>query len=35
MMNAVGAITGNHDATEVNPAFPGWWEGNLPPGDLP
>ena len=35
MMNAVGAITGNADATEVNPGFPGWWEGLLPPGDLP
>jgi len=35
MMNAVGAITGNWDATEVNPDFPGWWEDHLPPGDLP
>jgi hypothetical protein len=35
MMDAVGALTGNFDATEVNPAFPGWWEGYLPPGDLP
>jgi hypothetical protein len=35
MMNAVGAITGNWDPTEVNPDFPGWWEDHLPPGDLP
>jgi hypothetical protein len=35
MMNAVGAITGVSDSTEVNPAFPGWWEGHLPPGNLP
>jgi hypothetical protein len=35
MMNAVAAITGNDDATEVNPEFPGWWPGLLPPGDLP
>jgi hypothetical protein len=35
MLNAVGALTGNLDATEVNPAFPGWWEGYLPPGSLP
>ena len=35
LMNAVAAITGNDDATQVNPAFPGWWPGLLPPGDLP
>ncbi|MDX1734044.1 MAG: hypothetical protein R3228_06750 [Halioglobus sp.] len=35
MMRAVGDITTNHDATEVNPDFPGWWQDNLPPGDLP
>jgi len=35
MMAAVAAITGNDDATEVNPDFPGWWQGYLPPGDLP
>ncbi len=35
MMTAVGAITGNDDPTEVNPDFPGWWQGYLPPGDLP
>lgn len=35
MMNAVGTLTGNFDPTEVNPAFPGWWQGFLPPGDLP
>ena len=35
MMNAIGVLTGNTDATEVNPDFPGWWEGYLPAGDLP
>ena len=35
MMQAVGRLLGNMDPTEVNPDFPGWWEGNLPPGDLP
>jgi hypothetical protein len=35
MMNAVAAITGNDDPTDVNPDFPGWWPGHLPPGDLP
>jgi hypothetical protein len=35
MMRAVGTITGNSDSTQVNPTFPGWWEGYLPPGDLP
>jgi hypothetical protein len=35
MLNAVAALTGNDDATEVNPDFPGWWPGLLPPGDLP
>jgi hypothetical protein len=35
MLNAIGALTGNQDATQVNPAFPGWWEGHLPPGSLP
>jgi hypothetical protein len=35
MMKAVAAITGNADATEVNPDFPGWWQGFLPPGALP
>ena len=35
MMDAVAALTGNDDATEVNPDFPGWWQGYLPPGDLP
>ena len=35
MMRVVGEITDNHDSTEVNPDFPGWWQGNLPPGDLP
>jgi hypothetical protein len=35
MMRAVGAVTGNADATQVNPDFPGWWQGFLPPGNLP
>jgi len=35
MLDAVGVLTGNLDATEVNPAFAGWWEGYLPPGSLP
>jgi len=35
MMRVVGELTGNQDATEVNPDFPGWWQGKLPPGDLP
>ncbi len=35
MMQVVGDITANHDPTEVNPDFPGWWQDNLPPGDLP
>ena len=35
MMRAVGELTGNQDPTEVNPQFPGWWQGYLPPGDLP
>jgi hypothetical protein len=35
MMDAVAAVTGNADPTEVNPDFPGWWQGYLPPGDLP
>lgn len=35
MMDAVAALTGDDDPTEVNPAFPGWYQGFLPPGDLP
>jgi hypothetical protein len=35
MMRTVGELTGNFDATEVNPDFPGWWQQYLPPGDLP
>ncbi|MGK2928374.1 MAG: hypothetical protein ACSLFO_02235 [Acidimicrobiales bacterium] len=35
MMAAVAAITGDPDPTQVNPDFPGWWQGFLPPGDLP
>ena len=35
MMDAIGVLTGSSDATEVNPDFPGWWQGYLPPHDLP
>jgi len=35
MMDAIGVLTGNMDSTEVNPDFEGWWQGNLPPHDLP
>jgi hypothetical protein len=35
MMDAIGVLTGNSDPTEVNPAFKGWWQKNLPPHDLP
>lgn len=35
MMAAVAAITKRDDPTDVNPDFPGWWQGLLPPGDLP
>ena len=35
LLDAIGKLTGNADATEVNPDFPGWCEKNLPPGDLP
>ena len=35
MLDAIGKLTGNVDPTEVNPDFPGWYEKNLPPGDLP
>jgi hypothetical protein len=35
MMDAVAALTGNSDATQVNPDFEGWWQGHLPPGSLP
>lgn len=35
MMRSVGELSGNDDPTEVNPDFPGWWQGLLPPGDLP
>jgi hypothetical protein len=35
MMDAIGVLTGSTDATEVNPEFEGWWQGNLPPHDLP
>jgi homoserine acetyltransferase len=34
-LGAVGALTGNADASQVNPAFPGWWQSFLPPGALP
>jgi hypothetical protein len=35
VLDAVGALTGSSDATEVNPDFPGWHQNHLPPGDLP
>jgi hypothetical protein len=35
LLDAVAEITGSPDATQVNPAFPGWWQGFLPPGALP
>jgi hypothetical protein len=35
MLDAVGALTGSTDPTQVNPAFPGWWQGYLPSGPLP
>lgn len=35
MLDAVAALTGDDDPAQVNPAFPGWWQGNLPPGPLP
>jgi hypothetical protein len=35
MMSAIGVLTGSSDPTEVNPDFPGWWQGHLPPHDLP
>jgi hypothetical protein len=35
MMRVVGELTGDNDPGEVNPEFPGWWQGYLPPGDLP
>jgi hypothetical protein len=35
MLDAIGQLTGSADPTEVNPDFPGWYEKNLPPGDLP
>lgn len=35
MIDAVAVLTGNPAGAQVNPDFPGWWQGNLPPGDLP
>jgi hypothetical protein len=35
ILDSVAQLTGDHDATQVNPDFPGWWTGNLPPGALP
>jgi hypothetical protein len=35
MMDAVAAVTDVTDDSEVNPDFPGFWQGFLPPGDLP
>jgi hypothetical protein len=32
LLEAVRQVTGVRDATEVNPDFPGWWEGYPPPG---
>jgi hypothetical protein len=31
ILRAVGALTGDNDPSTVNPAFPGWWIGHLPP----
>lgn len=30
MLDAVGALTGDTNPEQVNPAFPGWWQGHLP-----
>lgn len=35
MMDAVERVTRRDVPDEVNPDFPGWWPGHLPPGDLP
>lgn len=35
MLDAVGVLTGDTSTDQVNPDFPGWWQGHLPPGDLP
>jgi len=35
MMDAVAAVTESDVVDEVNPDFPGYWPGFLPPGDLP
>ena len=32
LLEAVRQVTGVRDGTEVNPDFPGWWEGHLPTG---
>ncbi|MGH2963417.1 MAG: phage T7 gene 1.2 family protein [Solirubrobacterales bacterium] len=32
MLGAVAELTGDDDPTEVNPDFPGYWEGYPPPG---
>jgi hypothetical protein len=32
MLDAVTALTGDEDPTQVNPDFPGYWEGYPPPG---
>jgi len=34
-LDAVGALTGDFSTEQVNAEFPGWWQGHLPPGDLP
>jgi hypothetical protein len=31
MLDAVGVVTDNTDPEQVNPGFPGYWSGNLPP----
>jgi hypothetical protein len=35
VLDTVGTLTGDHDPSEVNADFPGWWSGHLPPGRLP
>jgi hypothetical protein len=32
MLRAVAELTGDEDPAEVNPDFPGYWEGFPPPG---
>jgi hypothetical protein len=35
ILGAVAVLTHDNDPTQVNPSFPGWWPGYLPPGNLP